>query len=251
MMKNFNLIKELALSDFKLRYKGSLLGLLWSFLKPLLMLLILYFVFSLIIKLEIDNYILFLFLGIILWTFFMDSTVLSMSNVLSKGELIKKVYFPRKVLVISSCLNSFLNLLFSLLVFIIFLLLFKIKITIYFFLFIIILSLLFILSLGFSYLLSGLYVKYRDIDHLWGILLTIGFWVTPIVYSVDFVPKNYLTLYMLNPLARIISYSRDLLIYNKTPSIWNILITFLICFAIYLVGYYVYKKRSLYFAEDL
>lgn len=251
MMKNFNLIKELALSDFKLRYKGSLLGLLWSFLKPLLMLLILYFVFSFIIKLEINNYILFLFLGIILWTFFTDSTVLSMGNVLSKKELIKKVYFPKDVLVISSCLNSFLNLLFSLLVFIIFLLLFKIKMTIYFFLFIIILSLLFILSLGFSYLLSSLYVKYRDMNHLWDIFLTIGFWITPIVYSVDFVPKNYLTLYMLNPLARIISYSKDLLIYNKIPSIWNILITFLICFAIYLVGYYVYKRRSLYFAEDL
>lgn len=251
MIKNFNLIKELTLSDFKLRYKGSLLGLLWSFLKPLFMLLILYIVFSLIIKLEIDNYVLFLFLGIILWNFFTDSTTLSMNNLLSKRDLIKKTYFPREILVISSCLNSFLNLLVSLLVFIIFLLLFKIKITFYFFLFIVILVSLFILSLGFSYLLSSLYVKYRDLDHLWGLLLSMGFWITPIAYSIDFIPKSYLTLYMLNPLARIITDSRDLLIYNKIPSIWSILILFLISIAIYLLGYYVYKKRSLYFAEDL
>ena len=251
MLKNFNLIKTLTLSDFKLRYKGSLLGLLWSFLKPLLMLLIFYVVFSLIIKLEINNYALFLFLGIILWNFFADSTTLSMNNLLSKRDLIKKVYFPREVLVISSCLNSFLNLLFSLFIFIISLFLFKIKITIYFLLFIPILISLFILSLGFSYLLSGLYVKYRDLDHLWGILLSIGFWITPIAYSIDFVPKNYLTLYMLNPLARIITDSKNLLIYNKIDSIWSILITFLMSIAIYLLGYYIYKKRSLYFAEEL
>ena len=251
MIKNFNLIKELTLSDFKLRYKGSLLGLVWSFLKPLLMLLTFYVVFSLIIKLEINNYVLFLFLGIILWNFFADSTVLSMNNLLSKRDLIKKVYFPREILVISSCLNAFLNLLFSLFIFIFFLFLFKIEITIYFLLFIPILISLFILSLGFSYLLSSLYVKYRDLDHLWGIVLSIGFWITPIAYSIDFVPKNYLTLYMLNPFARIITDSRDILIYNKIDSIWSILITFLISIAIYLLGYYVYKKRSLYFAEEL
>ena len=116
---DFNLLRELAWSDFKLRYKGSMLGFLWSFLKPLVMMAVLYVVFVMVLKTKTDNFVLFLLLGIIMWNFFVESTVMSMVNTLVKRNLIKGVYFPRKILVMSCVLNAGLTLLFNLVIFLI------------------------------------------------------------------------------------------------------------------------------------
>ena len=251
MSQNWDMIRELAWSDFKLRYKGSLLGFLWSFIKPLLMLLVLYGVFSLILTQKIDHYILFLLLGIILWNFFVESTNISMSNILAKRELLKAVYFPRKNLVISSCLNALFTLVFNFAVFSLFLIFFRIQFNWVMLFFVIPISLLYILSLGVSYIISALYVKYRDIVHIWEVVLQVGFWITPIIYSIKMIPAKYINIYMMNPLARIIDDSRDIIIYGKSPELLSIIITALISIIIYVIGYYIYKKKSDYFAEDL
>jgi len=251
MFNNFTLTRELAWTDFKLRYKGSTLGFFWSFLKPLIMLLTLYVVFVLVIKSSVNNYLLFLLLGIILWNYFVESTVISMNNILSKRGIIRSVYFPREVLVISSNLNAGLTLSFNILIFFLIFFITGLSLGWNSLLFLVILLLLFVLSLGTSYILSALYVKYRDIFHIWEIMTQTGFWITPIIYSASVIPGKYFTLYFLNPMARIITYSRDILLDGKYISMIDILITFILCASIYIVGYYLYKHMSRSFAEEL
>src|SRR3989344_5067537 len=125
--KELRLIKEFAISDFKLKYKRSVLGYFWSLIKPLLMLATLYIVFSVFINLEIQNYPIFLLLGIILWNFFAEATSSSMSSVLAKANLIKKVSFSKSTVILASCLSAFLTLLINIAVFILFMVIFKIS----------------------------------------------------------------------------------------------------------------------------
>lgn len=246
----FNLLKELTISGFKLRYKGSILGVFWSVLKPAAMLLVSYIVFSTIFHVKTEHYVLFLFLGIILWNFFVESTTISMSNIMEKRSIIRAIYFPRNILVLSSVLNAFIMLLINICLLAILLIVYGITISFYVLFFIPILLLLFILSVGVAYLLSALYVKYRDIVHIWGVILQVGFWVTPIVYNITMVPQRYISAYMLNPLASIIVSSRDVIIYGSMPSP-SIIVTVIMCIAIYFFGRYVYLRMSRYFAEEL
>jgi lipopolysaccharide transport system permease protein len=109
----------------------------------------------------------------------------------------------------------------------------------------------FIFSLGVSFLLSSLYPKYRELQHIWSLLLLIGFWVTPIIYSEKMVPEKYLKYYMLNPLARLINETRDILIYHYSPEIKQMMITFFICIGIFIIGFLFFKKREAHFAEEL
>jgi len=249
--KRWNLIKELTWADFKLKYSRSVLGFFWSLLRPLLMLGTLYLVFSVFFRLNIPYYQLFLLLGLVLWGFFVDSTILGMKSLVTKANLIKKTYFPRKVIVLSSNLTCLITLILNLVVFSLFLLIFKRTIGLALLIFPILLIELFILSLGLSYLLSALYVKYRDMDHMWEVLLQIGFWITPIVYPLSFVPEKILKFYMLNPLARIINDSRDAIIYNTLPSVQHLFITLIICLIFYIIGIIIFKKRTPKFTEEL
>ncbi len=251
MNKYFNLIKEVTLADFKIRYKKSLLGFFWSFLKPLLMMVVLYFIFAIVLNLNTENYVLFLLLGIIIWNFFVDATIISMENIIAKRDLIMKVYFPRQVIVISSCLNSLIVLFFNLVIFFILMLVLGFSLNFNLLFFLVILIPLYLFSLGISYLLTALYVKYRDIYHIWGVFIQIGFWVTPIIYTIDKMPKQFIILYLLNPIARIIELSRDLLIRGNLFNFLNFLVVFIFAIIFYLIGKFAYKKLSIYFPEEI
>jgi lipopolysaccharide transport system permease protein len=251
LSKTINLIRELTWSDFKLRYKGSMLGFLWSFLKPLLLMSVLYVVFALVLNTKTENYVLFLLLGLIMWNFFVESTTISMHNILVKRYLIKAVYFPRKILVISSVLNAGMTLLFNLVIFlIIYSFFFTISILTLVFLFLELLML-FILSLGVAYLLSALYVTFRDVLYIWEVFSQMGFWITPIAYSITMVPEKYSIIYIINPLSQIITGARDILLLHTLPNLIGQGIALIICIIIYLIGSSLYKTRSKYFAEEL
>jgi len=251
MSQNLNLIWELAKNDFKVRYKSSIFGFLWSFMKPFLMLSVLYVVFSFIVKQQIHYYALYLLLGILLWNYFVEATTISINNMLDKREMIKSVYFDKKNLVISSCLNAFGTLIFNLLIFMVFLVLFRISFTYMFLVFLFYLLLLTALALGVSFFLASLYVKYRDVSHIWEVVINIAFWITPIFYSTTVVPEQYQILYTINPITTIIISSRDILIYNTIPQIIPTLIAIAIIVLVLVLGYIIYSKRSDYFAEDL
>jgi len=251
MIKNWDLIKELAWSDFKVRYKGSILGIFWSFLKPILLFAIFYVVFAIIFKSDVENYALFILLGIIMWNFLVEATNISMNNMLVKKELLKSIYFSREVLVISSCLNALITAASNLALFFIIALILKLDFSAHILFLFVSMTLLFVLTLGISYILAALYVKYRDITHIWEVCVQIGFWITPIVYSIGLIPNKYMYLYMINPFARIINDAHNAVLYHTLPNVYQILITAGICIIVYIIGYKLYKYRSKYFAEEV
>jgi len=251
LKNHLHLIREFTINNFKLKYKNSSVGYLWSILTPLLMLATLYIVFSIIMKLDVPHYQLFLLIGIIFWNFLSEATTISMNSLLAHGNIIKKMNFPNYIIVLSSCLSSFISLLLNLIIFFLFTLIFKVKLTITSIILPFYLVELFILVLGISFFLSSLYPKFRELSHIWSFLLLIGFWVTPIIYRETMVPEKYLKYYMLNPLARLINETRDILIYYYTPMLRQVLITLIICILIFALGFLFFRKRSPYFAEEL
>lgn len=235
--KNLRILKEIAISDFKVRYQNSILGYFWTLIKPLLLFAVLYVVFSIFMRFPVENYQLYLLLGVIIWNFFAEATSIALRSFETKQALITKVYFPRIIIVVASTLTSFLTFLLNMIVFFVFLALSDINFGLHFFFFIVYVLELYLIILSVSLILSVLYVKFRDISHIWDVLLQIGFWLTPIIYPVSMIPSEYHRLIYLSPLARIIEYSRAIFIQNHIPSpdlnlILLLMVTLLVLFGI-------------------
>jgi len=221
-MKNLsysiNVIRELAWNDFKVRYNGSVLGYLWTLIKPLLLFTVLYVVFSIFMRFPVEHYQLYLLLGVILWNFFNESTSIGLHSLISKAGILTKLYVPRWTIVVASLLTSFITLLLNLIIFLIFLALSPIHLSFQMLIFPIFLIELFTISLATSFLLSVFFIRFRDLSHIWDVLLQIGFWITPIIYPISMVKNSdYHWVFRINPLATIINNARDLFIINKTP----------------------------------
>ncbi|TSA24598.1 ABC transporter permease [bacterium] len=249
--KDINLIKIISFVDFKLRFNSSVLGFFWSLLNPLLMLTVLYIVFSILMKSPIEHYQLILLLGIISWNFFSVCTMNGMTSILNKASLINKAYFKKEILIIASCLTSFYSFLLNLVIFVIIMLISGVNFHFTNLYFIIPLLLIFCLSLGISFGLSAFYIKFRDLNEIWTVLLQAGFFLAPVIYPISLIPEKYLKFYMLNPLSRIITESRDSLISHSFPTFPTFLKTLIICISILLIGYILFKIREPYMAEEL
>lgn len=246
-----HLIRQLAITDLKLRYKNSILGFFWSLLEPLLMLIVLYLVFTNILKNAIENYQFFLLIGIITWGFLDKGTGMSLNSIVGRSSIVKKVYFTRQTLVFSTCITAFLMVLLELVVFGIFLLVFRyipsptaVIVPILFFI-------LFIVVVGLSLALSALNVYYRDVQYIWRVLLQAGFFLTPVVYPVTVFPDKYRYLVMVNPMAQIITMVRDSIMYNTLPSLSALIYVGIIAVFIFIIGYAIFNKLEPRFAEEV
>ncbi|HIH93859.1 TPA: ABC transporter permease [Methanosarcina acetivorans] len=246
-----NLIWQLAWSEFKLRYKNSILGYFWSLLEPMLMLVVLYVVFSNLMRVQVEYFQLFLLLGIILWNFFSRATTIGMFSIVGKPSMVKKIYFPRDIFVVSSCITALLMSIFESFIFIMFMAFFRVPISINLVYAPFILLFLFILSLGLSLVLSALNVYYRDVQFIWQVLLQIGFFATPVIYTIDIFPENLQKFILLNPIARILTSARDTIIYSSPAKTEDLLF---ICFSaiiFLLVGYIIFSRLEPRFAEEI
>ena len=250
-MDYFNIIKELSWGDFKLKYYGSFFGLFWSFLKPLFMLSILYLVFFFFLKVDIENYVWYLLLGIIFWNFFADSTKDSMQNMVAKAHILKNVNMPPLVIIASSLLHSFWTFMIGLFAFFILFLLFGFFPGASIIAFPYFIILLMLLTAGVSLIVVPLSVRFKDFNHMWDIFLQMLFWLTPIAYQHFIVPEAYIKWYLLNPVARIIIEARTAVIYNTLPEGKQMLITTVMIIFIFLVGIVLFKKMSRSLVEQL
>ncbi len=243
----------MAVADFKIKYDNSALGYLWSLLKPLLMFGTLYLVFSVFVRWQVENYKLYLLLGIILWNFLAEVSLNSMVLLEGKASILKKIYFPRWIIVIASSLTSLLTLLLNTIVFFIFFVISGTHFHTTGLLVIVYLAELYILSVGLALLLCSLYPKFRDIHHIWEVFVQLGFWATPIIYPISIVPEKYHKLIFINPAARIIQGCREALIGpgNEFISLNNhmIIVAFAIC--LFVLGLAMFNRLSRSFAEDL
>lgn len=239
---NINLIKELAWADFKLKYYGSILGLFWSFLKPFLMLLILYVVFSKFINVGIENFHIYLLLGIMFWNFFSDTTKDSMRSIKGKSQIIQNTKISGVTVILSTCLHSVMTFFVNLGIFFIayFLLGFSLSLSAITLLYLIILHI--ILVVGVSHFVSLLNMRFTDFGHMWDVFLQLLFWGTPIVYSQNFVPEAYIKLFLLNPVARIIIDARNSVMYQFFPEAKQLAITTVIVLSIFVISLYIFRK---------
>lgn len=257
-IKNLNLIRELAITGFKLKYNGSIFGYLWSLMNPLFYFLILYVVFAKIFKIggSIENYPLYLLIGITLWGFFIDTTSSCMTSIVGSGNLIRKVYFPRTILPIASSITSFISLLLNLVVVFGFVYYLGIDLNYNIITLPLILVEFYFLSLGVSFFLASLFVRFRDIGHIWALFVQALFYATPILYPISFIPDKFIKIVMINPVTQIIQDARSVLLPSNVETSEQILgsfwfIPFTLVFVTCLLGYFVFNKMSAKFAEEV
>ena len=248
--KNLNLLKELTLSNFKLRNEGSVLGIFWYLLNPLLMLIVLYFIFSKNIGSSIQNYAFYVLIGVIQWNFFSSSTSDGMLSFERYKELVKKVNFPRELLVISSVFNIFLSHLIEWGLLLI-LLIFISGITYNLIFLPIILLLELILSLTLSLILSVAISYYRDIEGIWKNVLFVGWFLTPIFYAKEIIPNKFSFINIINPLTHIITFARTISINNKQIDLLILSFIFLCLIILFILSYIIFKKLVINVAERI
>ena len=244
------LIIRLTITELKNRYQNTLLGFFWSILSPLLLTLVLYFVFRNLFKQE-ENFAINLLVGLMTWRFFASGTTSALSSVVGKASLVTKVYIPRQILVLSNTLSSLISSLleFLVLVPIIFVLLGKLPVTIL--LFPVIYILYFWLIYGIGLFLSALFVYFRDMNQIWEVLINILFFCSPIIYPLSIVPDYLKSYYMLNPLTSIITIFRDVMVAGNLPSISGLIVVIASCIAAYFIGSFTFAKLQRRFAEAI
>lgn len=246
------LLRNLVNRDLRTRYKGSALGFLWTFLNPLLQLAIYSVVFSFIMRIQVENYTGFLFVALLPWFYFSTSTSTANSLIIGQASIIKKIYFPRFILPLSSAISGLINLCLSFLVAVpVMIFLGGQPLSPYLLFLPVILILQGILVLGMVLLISSLNVYFRDLEHLWGILLQGWMYLTPILYPLTMVPEKYRDWFYLNPMTAITLLYRDVLHYGKVPDNGLLLQASAWALAIGVVGFLVFQKLSRRFAEEI
>lgn len=246
------MLKNLILRDLRTRYKGSILGFVWTFLNPLLMLVIYTIAFKTIMRMNIPNYSIFLFSGLLPWLYLQSTVSLNTSIIVGNSGLVKKVYFPYQILPLSATVAGAVNYIFSLSILLIAMLFFGMSISIKILLFFpLILFIQMVLVHGLSLLLSALNVYFRDIQHIIGIVFMAWFYLTPIFYPLSMVPTQYQSYFHFNPMTTIMQAYQDIFYYNETPQLGHILGSFVYSLTVLILGSIVFHMLKKRFAEEL
>lgn len=245
------MLSNLVKKDLRTRYKGSVLGFFWTFLNPLLQLLVYTLVFSVILKSDVPNYYIHLFVALVPWLFFSTSLTASSTSIVGNKDLIKKIYFPRIIMPMAVVNGAFMNMLFTMIV-VFFVLMFSgIGISKYIVLLPVIMLLEYLLALGFSFVVSALNVYFRDLEHILGILTMAWMYATPVLYSIDLVPDRMKGIFNLNPMTPIVAAFRDILYYQKMPDLSHMGLILFWSIAFIVLGYFIFEKLQKGFVEEL
>ncbi len=261
-VKNRAILREMVVTDFKVRYQESVLGYLWSLLRPLFMFAILYVLFTYIIPIGQGNphYGVILLTGIVVWNFFSEATTMGANSVVTNGNLLRKISIPRYLIVFSSSISAFINLMINMLVVVIFALINGVYPSWGWLAVLPLIVELFAFSMGVAFLLSALTVKFRDITYIWEIFLQGGFYASVIIFPITMVPESVRSFFYINPIVQIVQDTRKFILSNSahTETIWNSvgslsikIAPFLVVAMFILIGAWYFKRRSPYFAEDI
>jgi ABC-type polysaccharide/polyol phosphate export permease len=256
------LIGLLVLRDLKVRYKNSALGFLWSLLNPLAMMAVFTVVFTFMMPNNtIRNFPVFVLCAILPWNFFRETVMGSVQSIVSNANLIKKVYFPREVLPLALNLSNLLNFLLAFLVLFAMLFIFRVPLSRWIWLLPIVVLTQLLFTLGLSFILATAYVFYRDTGMIMDVVILAWFFVTPIFYPIDILPRDRMVLgmsldihrltYILNPMASLISTYRVILYQSGRPAPDFFLRTFVTSLATLVIGYWVFTRYSSVFAEEV
>lgn len=245
LIKYRQLISSLIFRDLADRYKRSSLGFLWAVVEPLGLMAIYTIVFSLVIKLNIADYPIFLLCGILPWIYFSKSLFYCTESIMKDSHLVKKVYFPREALPISSVLARLINFIISLFLLLIFLFLInKLIINPVLIWFIPVILIQTIFTIGIALILAPLNVYYRDVKLLLEFVILVWFYATPVFYPLSMVPVRLKTFYILNPMVGIISSYRNIILGNQAPLNIEFYLAALISIFLFFVGFLVFAKLN-------
>ena len=238
------LLNELIARDIKIKYRKSVLGVLWTLLNPLFMMIVLSFVFSNLFKFDVENFPVYLLSGQLIFNFFSESTTNAMSAILANGSLIKKIYVPKYLFVLSRVFSSTINLLASFTAMVCVML--AMRVDLHYTVLLVPIPLLFIVmfSLGVGLLLSALTVKFRDIMHLYSVFVTALMYLTPVIYPMSILPMWLKPIVTLNPITNILEMFRAVMLYNSFPSIKSMFIAIVECIIVLAIGLYVFYKKQ-------
>jgi len=246
-----HLLLNFAISDVKVRYRNSILGILWSLLEPLLILGVLYFVFSTMFKFEIPNFPIYLLLGIICWNFFRNGTSIALNSLTNRSSLMTQIYFPRAIPGISAGITSVITLAFELIVLVIFMAVFQFMPASTIVLLIPILALELIFILGVALPLSVLNVKFKDTEFIWGVVISAGFFLTPIFYQFNMLPEYIQNILQFSPMVQIVTMSHHVVLYGTLPSLNSVLYAVFSISIICIIGYSIFRKYQTRIVEEM
>lgn len=257
------LLRQLVITDFKLRYKGSALGYVWTLLRPLALFAVLYVVFVHFLRIgsNVPHFAVYLLLGVVMWNYFTEVTNNGLSSIVGKGDLLRKLAFPRYVVVVAGSFSALINLLINLVVIALFMTINGVPFTFEILWLIPLIIELFVFALALAFILSALYVKFRDINYIWELVLQAGFYATPILYPISMVltmSPIAAKIIMLNPVAQILQDARYFVVTKESMTIstiygnaWIHLIPLAIVVFLASIGVLYFKKKSPGFAEEI
>lgn len=245
---NFNkfrpLLFELVSRDIKNKYRRSVLGVLWTLLNPLFMMIILSAVFSRIFGFAVENYPIYILCGQVLYNFFSESTQASMNSIIYSAALIKKVYVPKYIFVLSRILSCSINIFASYAALLIVMVVLRTPLHYTMFLSVLPIMIMIMFSMGIGFILAALSVKYRDIVHLYSVFLTGFIYLAPIMYPIDILGHTLQTIVKLNPVTNILVMFRGFMMYNSMPDLYTMLMSVIPSALILALGVWVFYKKQ-------
>lgn len=245
------LLKSNVKKEIRGKYKGSFLGVLWSFVNPLLQVLVYAIVFPYIMRIKEDNYLIYLVTGIIPWSFFVTVINQGIITIRTNESIIKKVYFPREILPISVAVSGLINFFISCIVILIFCIFGGVGISWHLIFLPLIAGLQFLFVLGITFILSAINVYVKDVEYIVQFLINMLFYATPVLYSITLFPEKFRWILHLNPMTEILMSYRDIFIYHNIPNLQGLLYVFIVSMIFFFSGLAIFKKLQKGFAEEL
>ncbi|MCI8637293.1 MAG: ABC transporter permease [Clostridia bacterium] len=245
------LLKTNVKKEIRGRYKNSILGVMWSFLNPLLQLAVYSIIFGALLAGGDKTYPIYICVALIPWTYFTTAITQASFTIIGNGDIIKKVYFPREILPISVVTSGAVNFIISTIIILAFVIFSGMGLSWYILLYPFVLLVQYALLLGISFIVSSITVYFRDLEHIIGIILLAAFYGTPIVYKLEQLPENLQIIMQLNPMTHIINGYRAIFYNQEMPNIKILGILLAISVVITIIGYFIFKKLQKGFAEQL
>lgn len=245
------LLRNLVARDLKVRYKNSLLGFAWSLLTPVLMMIIFTFIFTQVIRMGIDNFPIFFLAGFLPWTYFSNSVQGSVGAIVGNGPLIKKVYFPREVIPLSTVLSQAVHFLLALTVFGVFMVINGYNFLPFLPLLIAVIVLQTLFNAGLAMAFAAANVWFRDLQELVGVIFMLLFYGTPIIYQLEMVPERFRPFLELNPMSWFVGFYRQVLYHRALPSLKLAIGCTAIALVTLVIGYALFNRLAVSFAKEV
>lgn len=240
------LMKQLIMRDFKVKYKRSVLGILWSILYPILMMLVMATVFSQMFKMRMEgvNYLVYLMTGLVIFNYFSEASNNAMTSVVFNFSLINKVYIPKYIFPVAKCFFVGINFLLTLIPLLGVILITGCTPNIYYLFLPVIFLCLLVFTIGVGLLISTISVFLRDMFYIYGIMITIWNYITPIFYDISIIPENLQEIFKLNPLYTFVTTARTIILYNHMPEPRDVILMFASSIIMFIIGAVVFKKKQ-------